>query len=316
MAWINRKIRVWIGPLLLLLSATHSYGQDTLPDFTALIRSGKRVQINWINPYGERTRQLSVQRSRDRQRLFKTIASITDPAAPRNGYLDQQFADTSYYYRLYILLDSGRYVFSTPRKAVKFVAAANPAAEKKPVSTPTAGIKPPRPTSDSVKEKPAPELPKEVVIVEKAKPPVRVPAPEKQYTIKKGDSLYGKIREGYLRKFRDSILINTKDTIAAILKDTIFIKPFIVKDIYKLSKYVFMDKSGVLHIALPDASKKKYLVRFYEEDKTLLFDIKNIRDYLLLLDKSNFQHAGWFLFEVFESDNLVEKNKVYISKDF
>jgi hypothetical protein len=310
MAWINRKIRVWIGPFLLLLSATYSYGQDTLPDFTALIRSAKRV------PYGERTRQLSVQRSRDRQRLFKTIASITDPSSTRNGYLDQQSADTSYYYRLYILLDSGRYVFSTPRKAVKFAAVVNPVTEKKPVGPPVAGIKPPRPTIDSIKEKPAPELPKEAVITEKPKPPVRIPAPEKQYAIKKGDSLYGNIRESYLRKFRDSISLNTKDTISSILKDTIFIKPFIVRDIYRLSKYVFMDKSGVLHIALPDASKKKYLVRFYEEDKTWLFDIKNIRDYLLLLDKANFEHAGWFLFEVFESDNLVEKNKVYISKDF
>jgi hypothetical protein len=48
----------------------------------------------------------------------------------------------------------------------------------------------------------------------------------------------------------------------------------------------------------------------------LLFELKDIRDQVLLLDKANFQHAGWFLFEIFDDGILMEKNRFYISKDF
>jgi len=37
---------------------------------------------------------------------------------------------------------------------------------------------------------------------------------------------------------------------------------------------------------------------------------------MLTLDKSNFIHAGWFKFELYEDGQLKEKNKLLIPKDF
>ncbi|ULQ53672.1 hypothetical protein [Flavihumibacter fluvii] len=320
MAWINRNNRAWILPTLLLLS-TLCAGQDTLPDFKAVFRPGKKVQISWINQYGNQIRQLSIQRSRDSQRLFKTIITIPDPTVLRNGYIDQKETDSNYYYRLYILLDSGRYVFSSPRKptiyipppVIKEVIEKPVVVKEEPIKTLQLPEKPPRPLFTEEEKGAAP-------ILEKTKEPIKKsslpPPPEKMYTIKRGDTLAGQLSDVNLKRFRDSVTLKTKDTITLISKDTIFIKPFNAKDIYKLSRYIFIDKSGVLHVELPDATKKRYLVRFYEVDKTFLFELKNIRDNMLLLDKANFQHAGWFLFEIYNDGNLFEKNRFYINKDF
>ena len=54
---------------------------------------------------------------------------------------------------------------------------------------------------------------------------------------------------------------------------------------------------------------------FYEEDGTELFRIKTIKEPELILDKTDFIHAGWFSFELFEDDKLKERNKFYLSKD-
>ena len=82
------------------------------------------------------------------------------------------------------------------------------------------------------------------------------------------------------------------------------------------SFYVYTNKDGYLFINLPDAEKKKYHVKFYEEDDTFLFELKNIRQPALTLDKTNFLHAGWFKFELYNDDKLVEKNRFYLAKDF
>ena len=52
------------------------------------------------------------------------------------------------------------------------------------------------------------------------------------------------------------------------------------------------------------------------EDKSLLFELKDIKEQVLLIDKANFQHAGWFFFEIYQDGALIEKNRFFIGKDF
>jgi hypothetical protein len=82
------------------------------------------------------------------------------------------------------------------------------------------------------------------------------------------------------------------------------------------SFYVYTEKTGYVQLNLPNADEKKYSVKFYEEDGTFLFELKNLKDRLLTLDKSNFLHAGWFNFELFNDEKLLEKHRFYIAKDF
>lgn len=82
------------------------------------------------------------------------------------------------------------------------------------------------------------------------------------------------------------------------------------------SFYVYTNKDGYVFINLPDAEKQKYHIKFFEEDNTPLFEIKNIKKTGLTLDKTNFLHAGWFHFELYNDEKLVEKHKFYLGKEF
>ncbi len=81
------------------------------------------------------------------------------------------------------------------------------------------------------------------------------------------------------------------------------------------SRYVYTGKESNIIIALPDAEKKKYSIKFFEDDGTPLFELKKISETYLTLDKVNFVHAGLFNFELYADGLLIEKHKVYIPKD-
>ena len=91
--------------------------------------------------------------------------------------------------------------------------------------------------------------------------------------------------------------------------------PAVVQTWFIPSKLVYTGKENNIIISLPDAEKKKYSIKFFENDGTPLFEIKKITEPYLTLDKVNFIHAGLFNFEVYADGLLVEKHKFYIPKD-
>lgn len=104
-----------------------------------------------------------------------------------------------------------------------------------------------------------------------------------------------------------------------LLKESVVYKKFETngrKADFVPSFYVYTNKDGYVFINLPDAEKQKYRIKFYEEDESFLFELKNIKQSGLTLDKANFMHAGWFNFELYNDEKLVEKHKFYLSKDF
>lgn len=81
------------------------------------------------------------------------------------------------------------------------------------------------------------------------------------------------------------------------------------------SKMVYTGKDNNVIISLPEAGKKKYSIKFFEENGNFLFELKKIIEPYLTLEKVNFIHAGLFNFEVYENGQLIEKHKVYVPKD-
>ena len=79
---------------------------------------------------------------------------------------------------------------------------------------------------------------------------------------------------------------------------------------------VFTNKEGYVYLNLPDAGEKKYRVKFFEEDGSFLFEIKDIKEKGLTLDNANFFHGGWFHFELYNDEKLLEKHKFYLAKLF
>ena len=97
-----------------LLSTLRASAQDTLPSFSAVIRSGK-VIVSWVNPY-EDIVQITVQRSYDSLQGFRSILTIPDPRTPVNGYLDAKAPDTRQFYRLYVQRSGGRFYLTRSRR--------------------------------------------------------------------------------------------------------------------------------------------------------------------------------------------------------
>jgi hypothetical protein len=76
---------------------------------------------------------------------------------------------------------------------------------------------------------------------------------------------------------------------------------------------IVRQKNGNIVIALPQDAMGRYKIRFFDEKEMLLFEIRQIRDPMLIIEKYNFGHAGRFLYELFRDNSLVEKGTFRIN---
>jgi hypothetical protein len=134
-------------------------------------------------------------------------------------------------------------------------------------------------------------------------------------TIQKHDSFYARLSVQRFRPFRDSVLYNTRDTLSVKNDSLVVIYPYQGIENFRPSVYIYAVRDGV-NISLPNVSTRRYSIKFFEENGSPLFNINHVKEAPLLLDKSNFFRAGWFVFELYEEDRLKEKSRFYISKDF
>lgn len=204
--------------------------QDTLPKFSVKNVGNNRVIIGWVNTYAD-LKQISIQRSFDSLKNYKTILSVTDPSAVQNGYADTKAPSDHMYYRIFYVMGNNTFYFTAAKQPVLDAAAING----------QTGL-----PSDS------------------------------------------------------SMKVNT----------------VVKKPDYVPSYFVYTNNDGNVFINLPDADKKNYTIKFFEEDNNYLFDVKGVKEKGLTLDKTNFYHAGWFKFELYNDEKLVEKNKFYVPKTF
>lgn len=307
--------------LAFLLLSINTLAQDTLPKFSAFTRGSDKVLIGWTNNYPHVT-QISIQRSFDSLRLFKTIVTVPDPTIPQNGYLDAKGTNARMFYRLFIVLDSGKYVFSPSQRAVldtvrrmdgqrQEVMPENNVRQRVVIAENMAP-KEAELLKEKIQEATKKEDPKVITPIEKPKP---APEPERYFIIKRRDSVIRQLPAKLLGKFRDSIVLRTRDTMTFRNSDTILLKPFMPKPVFKASQYVYSDNAGNVVIQLPDAKTRSYTVKFFEDDNTFLFEVKQIKEPYLVVDKTNFMHSGWFKFELREDGKEKEQHKFFIPKD-
>ena len=286
--------------------------QDTLPRFTAVARGPGKILISWRNKYPV-VSQISIQRSSDSLKYFTTLITVPDPKLPENGAVDNRADNPNYFYRLFVVLDNGQYFFTHPRRPAS-VLGETPAAIAADKADETLSVVP----ADNRVLYMAPASHREETNI---KPPVVIrKLPELSLSntvfVRKGDSLIGQVSGSRIQSYRDSILRRTKDTLVFVDGDTILIRPFVAKEVYRSSTYVYAGKYGNIHVMLPGAAQKHFAVKFFDENKRLLFELSEIRDPALIVDKTNFQHSGWFYFELYDGDQLKEKNKFFIPKEF
>lgn len=262
--------------LFFLISYGYSLqAQDTLPRFTVVNRNSKII-LSWVNDFPV-IKQLSIQRSSDSLKGFRTILTLPDPTSVTNGFLDNNAPSDSCYYKLYILLDEGAYVFSKAQKPHKYT---SPAPENKNAGT---AQKKAEGNNGNADAKPK-AVQSEAVAV--AEDPVK-----KTYPLQTTTSAPGKKRSQELKT--EELNMTRPQT-------------------YTPSGFIFTNPEGNITVVLPSERLNHFRIKFYEENGNDLFQINTIRDHIFIVDKSSFMRAGWFRFELFEDGVLKEKNKVRV----
>ncbi len=225
-------------------------------------------------------KQISIQRSPDSLRNFKTILSVADPTSKENGFADTKAPSGNLFYRLFIVLDNGGFVFTETK----------------------------RPVFDSLvvtKSKPEPAKASTTQATQTQEPTVQPPTQqqpeETSLNLKKDNNKTEKLDFGGTTPAITNKEINNN-------------KPN--PNIFVPSLHVYTYKDGNVRINLPETDEKKYSIKFFDETDSFVFEVKEIKQTPVLLDKANFYHAGWFKFELYEDGKLIEKNKFKITKDF
>ena len=81
------------------------------------------------------------------------------------------------------------------------------------------------------------------------------------------------------------------------------------------SGFVHRAANGDLVITVPMTASSRYKIRFFDQRNVLLFEIRQIRDALLIVEKFNFEHAGQFHYELYRDLTLVERSGFSIQRE-
>jgi hypothetical protein len=259
-----------------LLTAGSLFGQATLPDFTLKNTNGK-ISIFWLNDYKKPVKGISVQRSYDSTKNFFSIASILNPQNSVNGFTDSMPPYNKMYYRLFIGFDTGIYLL-TPSK---------------------------RPELNTVID--YTRLIQEInALYEK-----NIRLQEEKIKLQKelAEALAAKNKNKAPAKNVKNKPVVKKPSITEVSED------IISQVITFPSKRIFTDKDNNVIARLFNVKENKYVIRFLTEDYKLLFEIKTPPDDYFVIEKVNFIRAGWYQFEIYKNDFLLEENKFHISKE-
>lgn len=265
--------------ILLIIGTAFSsgelYSQATLPNF--IIRNtNKAVVLLWRNQYPGQIKGITVQRSYDSAKNFASIASVINPQNAINGFSDINPPYHKMYYRLFIGFDSGIYIITGSRKF-----GFNNAID---YGSLIAEI-------NALYEKPNPQQEgKSNTKKTVADLPTKNSAKEITQKEKPGSKMLKPVNE---------------------VSDTAIINDFITYP----SKRIYADKDNNIVINLPNIRQDNYLIKFFTEDYKPLFELKNLAEDYLFIEKVNFTHAGWYTFEIYKNGLLLEENKFNISKD-
>lgn len=274
--------------------------QELLPNFYVKELAKGKVQISWYHSFPNIV-QVTVQRSFDSTKYFRSVFSSLSPSLQQSGFLDKNVpVGYKVFYRILYVFEGGKYIFTK---------SLSPSNQKDVIDISDNGPKKPSTNGDDNNGKDNNDG-------KDAKDPK--PVEKKYYRVYKTnkDSLIASLEYKDYRKYRDSINRYTKDTLQYTENDDeVIVKPFVPKPVWKASSYVFTNEKGFIRIIIPQASQRKYRIVFFDEKNVEVLHIRHIKEADLVLDKSNFVHVGWYYFDLYEDEKLKEKNKFFISSD-
>jgi hypothetical protein len=247
--------------------------QDNLFTFKVRDLGKQRIQISWNNAF-ETMVQISIQRSYDSVKGYRTIFSPQSPELPSNGFVDTKAGTNKAWYRVLYVLQGGAFFFTKPTRPMAFTIDSN----------------------DS-----------------KGQLYNQLPPENQLITIKLKETIFAQLAYPDYIRFRDSIVYKTKDTLQFVSATEVILKPAIPA--WKPSENFYTNESGYPEIKLKDVAKHQYTLIITDDKGKELYHIDKLKEPILILDKTNFIKAGWYFFEIYKNNQLIEQNKFYLPKD-
>ena len=268
--------------LFFFLISFSAKGQHSLPAIT-VNSFNEKVIVSWLNDYTKPISNIFIQRSYDSLKNFTTIGSVFVPQNKENGYPDNNPPYNRMYYRVSITFQGGDYEIGPSARS-----------PRKSKDIPVIDIK---------------DLQTKIITKELFWQPMDVIELQK---IEKNDSVISPSL-----KIKNQTTINIPEIKSKTQQATPIEKEntTIEKVVTYPSAYLFANKQNSVTIHLPDASNKKYVIKFFNDSNEFLFELTKLHEDYLIIEKVNFVHAGWFNFELFDNGISVEKNRFYISSD-
>lgn len=277
--------------------------QQVLPGITVKDMGGK-ILVSWKNEYILPLKTINIQRSYDSLKKYSTIGSVLNPQNKENGFADANAPYNKMYYRVFIAFEGGTYIISEAVRPSKDSSATNFLSTIKyswQIDPSLVEIKKTVPKEDKTEAK-HPELPN-----------MQIPNIPPWIFINPSISINPSIFSPQ-PAIPNPTIPNPKPTVPATSVPATV--PVPVAPVYTYpSKSIYTSKDNNVVLHLPQAAIKKYKIAFYNELEQPLFELSNLKEEYLIIEKVNFLRSGWILFDLFENDKLIEKNKFFIPKD-
>lgn len=287
------------------ITAGRLSAQEILPSITVKNLNG-RIIVSWKNEYPFEVKTINIQRSYDSTKNFSTIGSVLNPQNIENGFVDEAPPYNKMYYRVFISFDAGAYVFSESVRPVKAAPPPLPLITQPLVTIPV--------TPQPVISQPTLKQGTDADPFEKADELKESLKNNKNDTETKPETVKDKKGNPVKQPVAKNNRQNQKSVVQPKADEEF---PVIPKEepITYPSRRIYTAKDNNIVINLPNFESRRYVVKFFDEEEKLLFELNRIRENYLIIEKVNFLHAGWFYFEIFENGRMIEKNKFFIAKD-
>ncbi len=297
------------------------FAQDTLPKISVKNINGQII-VSWKNNYGAKIININIQRSSDSLKNFTTIGTVLNPLSRENGFVDRGVTNDNMFYRVFVAFEGGSYIFSTSGKPVitplkPIIKPIKKQVIENAVQKSTVEITQ-KTVIDTLQTTVSDNISKPIIDTSQAAVGAIIP----KHIINTPQKHISDIIPKHIFDTSQKHLVETPvkelEPPPFIEKDLIparkFLKPILPSG-FVPSKYIYTNKDNNLILSLPDADKVNFSLHFYDDNDKLVFVIKKVKEPYLTVEKVNFLHTGWFYYDLYTDDILLEKYKFYIGKD-
>ena len=249
--------------------------QPALPDFSIIKGPKNHSIISWRNNFGDQLSVLTIQRSSDSVRNFRTIYSVNNLSLQANAYTDNKPAPGQDYYRLYYMLKNGTYAFTKAKR----------------VST---GF-----------------VPEDLLTRLDSRKMIRVTGAvlgKYEYP-----SLFH-LKDSVLNFTSDSLYFVNDSTIKYVKFNAVAAMANAeTSNLQPVSKFLYLNADSYIVLKFPEQELSHYSMTIYKQNGTsVLFKIPKFENSEIILNKTSFLSTGWYPYEIYKDGKLQERSRLEI----